>query len=579
VPVDVPEVIDTLQRLQVRTEQVTQAKQGLTRKYTINGQTRTAYAWLFGQSAAAVGSPFSTLVTEHPERLSADRMAGMLRHGASAQAVSASSAGTRPTSLRRPQQFSIGWTTFPGIYDAGLPHLATWASALTDADVATEQFWPLLASYGFGYNLILPQRVTSVTHRALRHKFKRVWTRKLETAARNGNLYVIDMSRFEALQPHFTHGATRFTPATITLLTRDARTKSFTPVAIMVSGYKGRSRTLYSRATATNGAWLYALQAAKASVTVFGVWLGHVYQWHLVTAAMQMALRNTLPSSHPIYQMLAPQCKYLIGFDAVLLTQWSAIAPPTSIASGLEYLSLANDFAVGRSYFDDDPKVILRHLGLHRAQFTHRTGWDRYPVVKTFLAVWDLVESYTRRCVRASYPSDASVAADGLLQAWMAAASASGGGNLRGLPRLNSRAALERVLTSLLYRITVHGIARLQSTSNPAGTFLPNFPHCLQRSDIPGPRTRISTRTLLTYLPNTVTIADALNFYFIFAFSTPYEPFIPLGGANTELFFPGGPGEPRNSALIDLRNGLARVIDQYQPDPPQRFQWPRNIET
>jgi hypothetical protein len=31
--------------------------------------------------------------------------------------------------------------------------------------------------------------------------------------------------------------------------------------------------------------------------------------------------------------------------------------------------------------------------------------------------------------------------------------------------------------------------------------------------------------------------------------------------------------------LIDFRNGLASFIDDYQPDPPERFQWPRNIET
>jgi hypothetical protein len=144
---------------------------------------------------------------------------------------------------------------------------------------------------------------------------------------------------------------------------------------------------------------------------------------------------------------------------------------------------------------------------------------------------------------------------------------------------MNNRAALERVLTSLLYRVTVHGIARLQSTANPALTFVANFPHCLQRTDIPRPRARLSTRTLLTYLPNTETIGEAVNFYFIFAFSTPYEPFIPLRGVDAQLFFPGGRGDRRNRALIDFRNGLAAFINDYQPDEPQRFQWPLNIET
>ena len=106
-----------------------------------------------------------------------------------------------------------------------------------------------------------------------------------------------------------------------------------------------------------------------------------------------------------------------------------------------------------------------------------------------------------------------------------------------------------------------------------------NFPHCLQRAGIPDPGARISTRTLLTYLPNTQTISAAVSFYFTFAFSTPYEPFIPLGGVDTNLFFPHGRRGQRNRALIDLRNGLAGFISDYQPDAAQRFQWPLNIET
>ena len=84
---------------------------------------------------------------------------------------------------------------------------------------------------------------------------------------------------------------------------------------------------------------------------------------------------------------------------------------------------------------------------------------------------------------------------------------------------------------------------------------------------------------LLRYLPNTETIGQAVNFYFTFAFSTPYEPFIPFGGVGEQLFFPGGRLEKRNRALVDLRRGMARFIERLPPDMPQRFQWPLNIET
>ena len=51
-------------------------------------------------------------------------------------------------------------------------------------------------------------------------------------------------------------------------------------------------------------AWLYALQAAKTSITVWGIWLGHVYHWHIVTAAMQMTMYNHLPAGHPLWPLL-----------------------------------------------------------------------------------------------------------------------------------------------------------------------------------------------------------------------------------------------------------------------------------
>jgi hypothetical protein len=297
---------------------------------------------------------------------------------------------------------------------------------------------------------------------------------------------------------------------------------------------------------------------------------------------MQMTMFNTLPTGHPIYQLLAPQSKYAIPFDDVLLELWSQIAPPTSLVSSNEFLALADDYAAGRSYFDDDPKTTIKQLGLRQKEFTEETPWDQYPVVNRLLTVWDLVATYVETFVSTTYGSDAAVVADSDLQAWIetaASSDANTGGNIRGLPEMNGRAALEKVLTSLLYRITVHGISRLNSTSNPALTFVPNFPHCLQRTDIPTPRARIGTKKLLGYLPNTDAIAQAVTFYFTFAFSTPYESFIPLGGPGEELFFPGGRADKRNRALVDLRKGLAAFINDYQPDMPQRFQWPRNIET
>ncbi len=582
IPLDPAGALDTLGKLSVRASQATQAKQSLTQRFWIHGVTRTGYGFLFAGPAttadAAAKDAFATMLREHPEAALPDAYTRHLRRQGGVRREVSPRTGSKPLSLERPEQFSISWPTLAGVRGEGLSSLPKWASSLTDAESASRQFWPTIAHHGLSFNLILPERVTRARSRELRRIFHTVWDRELRASAPK-DLYVIDMSRFEALQPNVVHGAPRFTPSTITLLTRNPRTKALTPAAIMVSGYRGRGRTVFSRASCTDGAWLYALQAAKASITVFGIWLGHVYQWHLVTAAMQMTMLNTLPTGHPVRRLLGPHSKYVIPFDDVLLALWPQIAPPTSLASATEFLRLANDYAAGRSYFDDDPRTTLSRLGLRQADFTRTAPWDQYPVVQRLLAVWDLVATYVSSYVRAAYRSDASVAADRELQAWIATASARTGGNIRGLPQVNSRAALGRVLTSLLYRVTVHGVARLLSTSNPALTFVANFPHCLQSTHIPRPHARLSTQTLLTYLPAVTTIGQAVSFYFTFAFSTPYEPMIPLGGINSELLFARGPRDRRNRALVEFRSGLVAFMNQYQPGAPQTFQWPRNIET
>ncbi|HEU4657535.1 MAG TPA: hypothetical protein VFR97_08425, partial [Capillimicrobium sp.] len=226
IPLDPAGTGDTLSRLETRAAQVIQAKQGLTHPYTLAGRTRTAYEWLYGATSSAPGTP-----------------------------------------LDDPAQFSIGWTTLPDAYRDGAPHLDAWAASLSDADAATAQFWPTIAEHGTGYNLILPERVTPARARQLRRAFRPVWGPGLEASAAAGGLYVVDLSIFESLEPQTVHGAPRFTPATVTLLTRHRPTGRLTPAAIMVSGHRGRPRRLFARGEATDGAWLYALQAAKTSIT------------------------------------------------------------------------------------------------------------------------------------------------------------------------------------------------------------------------------------------------------------------------------------------------------------------------
>ena len=394
-----------------------------------------------------------------------------------------------------------------------------------------------------------------------------------------GRLYAIDMSIFEAVRPNMVDGFERFTPASITLLEQDATTKALKPILIRVAGAKGAGAQNYTAATATASAWLYAMFAAKTSVTVYGIWLGHVYQTHIVTAAMQMTMYNELPDDHPVHRLMAPQSKYVFGFDDILLLLWRHIAPPTSISTPYQFLELLNEFGNNRPFAADNPKQAIADLGLDVADFTIDTPWDQYPIVAYFLEIWDAAEAYVGAVVDVSYLSDRDVERDQALQTWLSESEKWSEGNVEDLPEVETKAALADVLTSLIYRITIHGVSRMTNTANPAMTFVPNFPSCLQNSTIPDPNVDFDTKTLLSYLPRTGTIGLMMTFYFTFAFTAPYVPFIPEGGAEADLFYPGGVDDPRNKALIEFRQKLKTFINKYQKDDPQIRQWPLNIET
>ena len=579
---DVPlQGLETLFRLLLRQVQTQSAKNGLTDVYKIGDTRATAHSYLFGGAEDADFSAVREAVTE----LVAARFAPSVPVATLSKAAQQAMPQASPSDLTRlslddPAQFAMAWTSYYDIRQDAQPLLAEWSATLTDAAVATKNFWPVLTQHGLPYNLLFLEKVTNDNLASARKALGNAWTPARQAQAEGGSLYLIDLTLFATLQPQQDNGVTRFTPATLVLLEQDASTKALAPVAIAVTGYQGAGGQSYSYGACTEAAWLYALQAAKASATLYGIWLGHVYQWHIVTAAMFMTMLNNVPSGSALYELLKPQSDYLMGFNQVLLDLWAKIAPPTSIATADQFLSLGNAFAAGRGYFDDDPPTALARLGLEESAFSAAAPWDQYPLVGLLLEGWAATDRYVKAFVETTYPTDAAVAADAALQAWMTAAADPAQGNIRGLPTVNTKSTLQQVLTSLIFRVTIHGSSRAFTTANPGLTFVANFPPCLMDATIPEPTANFDTRRLLQYLPDTGTIGRMMTFYNTFGFSVPYKPFVPLAGAETELFFPGGTADPRNAALVAYRQEVTALAAKlYAPHATQVSQWPLNIET
>jgi hypothetical protein len=569
--VSASEIKDTIERLLARQNQMKSAVAGLRREYTIGGHK--------GQAKDFLDKP---LFGDNP---------------------------LRALSLEDPTQFMMSWTLSEGSYENGMDSLLGGQLALevSHAETATGMFWFRIGVFGTAYNLLrVLRRVADTRVAELKTLFGASWQERLESVQRAGRLYEIDFSMFELLEPSYYNDGgkalVRFNPATLTLLEMTGD-KALVPVLIRVwsKGVRPESSEIYASNKSTEGAWLYALQAAKTSVTLYGIWLGHVYHWHLVPAAMVQTWEATFhdDKDHPIYQLLKPHSEWLRVFNYTLLGDYilqekvniyDRIAPPTCLGAPEGVLKLADLFSVGRQFFDDDPKTELANNGLEKDNFTKTDPWDGFRVAQNLLRIWEICERFIKAFVSGSYPSDAAVAADTALQYWMKASADTGQGNIRGLPEVKDTNTLTRVLTSLIYRITAHGISRLPRSADPWLTFVANYPPCLQLSDLPRPDDPLSTQQLLKYLPNIGTIGNQLSFYYAFAYSKPYAPLIPGGGSDKDLYFTGGISDPRNVALVTFRNEMQKFVEDYNrlyrpqgfnelPNAQPWLQWPRNIET
>ncbi|MFT6336933.1 MAG: hypothetical protein ACI86M_002763 [Saprospiraceae bacterium] len=585
VPFSIPETIKTIVQLGLRTEENKMAKYGLSNEYTLSDGKHSAYKFMYDNQSHDTSKEARDTLIKKLENIGKDEFDGKdiiddLLKKAAYRATKNEGHNLMDQFIEKPHQFTMAWTNYYDVYKNSLLNEKTYSDILIDDDVATGQFWPMIAENGLAYNLLLLNKVKADEMEDLRVSFEMIgeniyWDKLQE----KGRLYTIDLRIFENWSPQKVKGYDRWTPGSLILLEQDGKTKKLSPISIRISGHKGNKEAqIYDRHNCTPTAWIFALTAARCSVTVYGIWLGHVYHWHIVTAAMQMTMFENMDADHPIRLLLDPQSKSLIGFNDTLFLLWNQIGPPTSFNSPDLFLQLTNTFADNREFFDDDPNVALKKLGIDKKDFTYKEDWDRYPIVKDLLYFWKISGDFARSFTDATYAGDDDVSKDTQLQKWITASSDIDKGNVRGLPYMSSKRELNRVLTSLIYRVVAHGNSRQMSSLNDALCFVSNFPPCLQDTKVPSPQDDVPMEHLMRHLPNTGTIGEMLTFYYIFIYSAPKDQLMPLLGNDTSLYFED-PKDPRNLALIEFRNGVDEFLDGYMGGDNLMHQWPASIET
>ena len=592
VPFIISETIATVAKLGLRTQECKMAKAGLNREYTLldetgkHTHTQNAYTFMYDTAPIDTGKEERENLLERLERSSEKEFLNKTLLNTHLERASFSKHQKKSEKftdffLDTPEDFTISWTNYYDIYkNNAKKYKDEYASILKDPKEATKQFWPMIAENGLAYNLLILQKVKDDLLEKAKKVFHGEWEHLLKPLHEKGALYAIDLTIFNQFEASQVAGFDRWTPGAFVLMEQDVVSKKLHPICVQISKNDASASQIYTHDNTTDATWIFALAAARTAVTVYGIWLGHVYHWHMVSAPMQMTLFNNVKKDHDLRKLLDPQSKSLIGFNDTLLLLWKTIGPPTSFATPDSFLDLTNTFATGREFFDDDPKVTLEKFGIHKEHFSEKEDWDRFPIVKQLLYFWEASEHMVDVFVTNTYDTDEAVFHDTELQNWIEASSDPEEGNVRGLPVMSSRKELKAVLTSLVYRVVAHGNSRQMRSLGPGLSFVANYPPCLQKTDIiaPGDK-KFTKKEVLRYLPNTGTIGSMMTFYYIFIFSAPYDPLLPLYGNDTDLYF-DDKDDPRNKALEVFREKIGSfIVDYSDENGPLIHQWPASIET
>jgi len=308
---------------------------------------------------------------------------------------------------------------------------------------------------------------------------------------------------------------------------------SFKPVAILLSNQPSNpgAKLVYTPEK-SESAYILAAMAVRQAAIQTAIWVGHVYNLHIQSAAATVALYNTIDpqknvyySTHPVRQILDffADPTYVSEFHSSLFATGYAAGPGTS-AGVPDLLSLWNAYTKkgiahsDTSWFGSTMHEQLKSSGLSEKRFRgdgEEGSFEALPGVAMNLAIRRTVAApYAKAVIDAAYPSDKAVADDQEVQAFAAALVSPHGSNLGRINEANqlkTKAQLSKFVEDYVTIVLTHGSAHLQDYSMRVLNVALNPPR-LGRQTAPNPEKQYSPREFMEWMPTTGSAARQYTF-------------------------------------------------------------------
>jgi arachidonate 15-lipoxygenase len=287
-----------------------------------------------------------------------------------------------------------------------------------------------------------------------------------------GRLYVADYEAFAGLRGGTTDGRQKYVWAPVALFV--AHPGGLAPVAIQIDGHAGTAATLVGPSEGAR--WMLARTVVQAMDESHQGVITHVGVCHMVIQRFILAARRQLAPWHPLLRLLAPHFENTLAVNQVARS--SVLSPGGSqdrlLAPLLEdQLALLTRRVAEVDLASLDPRVELARRGVHEAECL-----PQYPFRDDSLPIYQATHAFVAEYLALYYPSDADVAADTELAAFVAEVGAESGGRL---PRMMAgvRVATTADVTDLVARVVFRATtfhAAINDSSYDWVSFAPSMP-------------------------------------------------------------------------------------------------------
>ncbi len=281
----------------------------------------------------------------------------------------------------------------------------------------------------------------------------------LAAAAAEARLYLADYFALDGAELGvFPHDRQKYVYAPLALFVVDKRTRELRPVAVQCKQVPGPDNPVFTPDDGVN--WLMAKTIVEIADGNYHETVSHLGRTHLLIEPFVICTYRQLAPAHPLFQLLAPH------FEGTLAINDAAWRHLIANKGAVDKLCAVTLKGAQRLTADGVRTCLFNEAMLPKA--LKARGVDDTAALPSYayrddaMPYWDAIREWVADYLPLYYASDADVAADPELTAWMTEISAEQGGRVRGFGPAGAEPTLAYLIdavTMVIYTCSVQHAA------------------------------------------------------------------------------------------------------------------------